>query len=182
MNQEELNEILENHRLWLENHAKGECADLSHTDLSHTDLSRADLRCSDLSYINLKYANLNEADLIGANLSHADLRYANLEKASLIGANLSKANLSKANLNRVALEEIKIYKTTLPKNYKILNSVFIILANKKDKIIKIGCECYTIEKWKQIGLNIANMEGLTNKQIEILKDDIEWIEMWFNKK
>jgi len=64
MNQNELNEMLEKHTLWLVDKKDGERADLSEADLRGADLSGADLR---------------EANLRGADLSKADLRGANLD-------------------------------------------------------------------------------------------------------
>ena len=89
MTNEELNEILRKHKLWLEGKKDGESADLRYADLSDADLRNADLRNADLS----------DADLSGANLRSADLRRANLRRANLSGANLRRANLSGADLD-----------------------------------------------------------------------------------
>ena len=62
--QEQLEEILHKHELWLEDKEGGEKADLSYVDLAGADLTGANLRC---------------ANLIGANLGDANLGYANLE-------------------------------------------------------------------------------------------------------
>ena len=68
---EELKEILELHKKWLNGENGGIRADLSSADLSYADLSYADLR-----YANLRYANLRSANLSSANLRSADLRSA----------------------------------------------------------------------------------------------------------
>ena len=78
----ELNEILEQHRLWL-NGKGGKCADLRYANLTDA---------------NLYGANLTRANLTGANLSGANLTYVNLGYANLIGANLIGASLEGANL------------------------------------------------------------------------------------
>ena len=68
---QELDKILDNHKLWLQtNGEKGERADLSSADLSY-----ADLRSADLSSANLSSADLSYADLRSADLSYADLDY-----------------------------------------------------------------------------------------------------------
>ena len=72
-----LEEILQNHQLWLEtrftSEPKGERADLRGVDLCEADLRG----------VNLQYANLYMADLSRANLQNADLRGANLDFASI---------------------------------------------------------------------------------------------------
>lgn len=80
MSQEELNQILENHKKWLNDDESGvranlRYADLSYADLSYANLSYADLSSADLRYANLRYANLSSADLSSANLSYADLDF-----------------------------------------------------------------------------------------------------------
>ncbi len=86
---EQLQEILEAHRKWVESEWKeGERANLGRANLQEADLIGA---------------NLQEADLIGANLQEADLRGANLEGADLRGAKLQGAYLGWANLQEAYL-------------------------------------------------------------------------------
>ena len=66
---EEVKQILENHKHWLNKDCKG------------WQNMRADLRNADLSYANLYNANLYNADLHYADLSYADLSYADLSYA-----------------------------------------------------------------------------------------------------
>ena len=94
--QEQLNEIIKRHKLWLENEEGGQCANLSGANLHGVNLSDA----------NLSYANLSGANLSGANLSYANLRRANLYKANLNGANLKGTNLSGANLSDANLAKV----------------------------------------------------------------------------
>ena len=70
INQEELNEILQKHEMWLKNEKSGK---------------RADLIDVDLRGVNLSYANLSGADLRNANLGGADLTYVDLSNADLWG-------------------------------------------------------------------------------------------------
>ena len=74
MTQEELNVILDKHKMWLSGKEGGEKADL-------------------------RGADLREANLRGASLNEADLRRADLRGVRLSEANLSEANLSRANLD-----------------------------------------------------------------------------------
>ena len=102
--QEELEQFLRKHKLWLENKEGGERADLSGADLSRADLSRADLSGADLSWADLSRADLSGADLSRADLSGADLSWADLSRANLSGADLSWADLSRANLSGANLD------------------------------------------------------------------------------
>ena len=76
---DKLNEILTNHKLWIDsnskygNHANLSGADLSGANLSDADLSGADLLGANLRGANLHYANLNDANLSGANLDYSCL-------------------------------------------------------------------------------------------------------------
>ena len=121
MDKKRLNEILENHKLWLNNKG-GECAYLRNADLRnvnlygvnlrYADLYGVDLRCADLRNANLYGADLEYANLYGADLEYADLRKANLygadlEYADLRNVNLRNANLTKANLRNVNLTNIR---------------------------------------------------------------------------
>ena len=100
MDQQELNEILRRHKIWLDtNGADGAWADLQEADLNGADLQRANLHGADLPG-----ANLHGADLNGANLRDANLRDADLQRANLHGANLQWTNLHGADLNGANLD------------------------------------------------------------------------------
>lgn len=141
MDKNELQEILEQHQLWLNNKC-GKRADLRGIDLQGIDLRRANLRganlygaqlgnaClsfADLSYANLRNADLHNVSLFDSNLRDADLHSTdlscadfglanlnctNLSYANLYGADLSDANLSGANLNGAILYNVKYNENT----------------------------------------------------------------------
>ena len=92
-----LAEILEAHKLWLEN-SGGERANLWGANLRGANLRDANLRGANLWGANLTDANLTVANLTDANLRGANLRGANLWDANLTDANLTDANLTDANL------------------------------------------------------------------------------------
>jgi uncharacterized protein YjbI with pentapeptide repeats len=110
---EELNEILENHKLWSQDHNTGKRANLSGMDLSGANLMGADLEEANLMGANLMGADLEEADLWRADLQKADLRGANLQGANLRGANLWRADLRGANLWRTDLERANLSEANL---------------------------------------------------------------------
>jgi len=88
MKQEELQEILDAHKKWINGEDGGAGANLRGADLRRADLRRADLFGANLRDANLFGANLRDANLSGADLSGADLRRANLSGADLSGADL----------------------------------------------------------------------------------------------
>ena len=92
MRQEKLNEILNDHKLWLEGKG-GSRANLRGADLREANLRGADLREADLRGADLRRADLWGADLRGADLRGADLWRADLWRADLRGADLRGADL-----------------------------------------------------------------------------------------
>jgi hypothetical protein len=98
LTKEQLAEILQKHKMWVDGEEGGERA-----DLRGTNLRSADLRCTNLRYADLRSADLRSADLHYANLSYADLRSADLRYANLSYANLSYADLRYANLSSADL-------------------------------------------------------------------------------
>ena len=119
---EELRNILELHKKWINNDG-GE---------------RANLRGANLEGANLEYANLEDADLWDANLQYANLQYANLQYANLEDANLRGANLEGANLWG-AIGNLVHVKSLQCEKYFVTYTA---------KVIQIGCKNYTIEEWK----------------------------------
>jgi hypothetical protein len=178
--QEELKEILEKHKLWLEDQTKGEKANLRGAILSRADLRGADLREAYLGGANLFETNLREANLSGADLSRADLFEANLRGADLSRADLHEAILSRADLNGANLHEAILNRAYLNGanlsgaylSHTIVNSFTLgkhfgySWKNKKGKIIvKIGCEEHEIDYWKKHIVEIGNKHGYSDKEI-----------------
>ena len=109
MSNEELKEILDDHKKWLKDSSRGKRADLRDADLCDVDLSYPILRDADLCGANLHGANLHGAhlrgaDLCGANLRGADLTNADLSNANLTSCDLRGANLKNANLSNAILD------------------------------------------------------------------------------
>ncbi len=95
----DLEEILREHRQWLESEKKaGTPANLDGADLDGADLRGANLRGANLRGANLSFAILHGANLTGATLTDANVRFAILVAANLTGADLIDANLSSAML------------------------------------------------------------------------------------
>lgn len=98
ISKDELAEILNKHRMWLNGIVGGIRANLHETDLHGAYLCETDLRLADLRGAYLYETNLYRADLSGANLYEANLREANLSGANFYEANLYRANLYEADL------------------------------------------------------------------------------------
>ena len=158
ISQEELNEILKKHKMWLKDKESGKRADLRSVNLSYADLSYvylkdANLEDADLSGANLWNANLNgtnlyNTDLSGANLWNTDLSCTNLEDADLSGANLMGANLWNANLRYSDLRRVDLRNTNLMS--ADLRSADLRYANLKDANLR-----YVKTNINTIGYNLA---------------------------
>jgi hypothetical protein len=109
MKQEELDEIIRKHNLWLEDNIEGIKADLRGADLRGADLRGADLRWADLRKADLRRANLRRANLRKADLRWANLRGADLRGADLRGADLRGADLQEAEYSILSMFHIQFY-------------------------------------------------------------------------
>ena len=107
MNKKQLDEILAQHKIWLNDNAEGKRADLRGAFLQEAFLQEADLREADLQGAFLLGANLQGADLQEANLQGADLRGANLQGVDLHRTNLQGADLREADLQGADLRGVK---------------------------------------------------------------------------
>ena len=114
MTREELQEILDKHKQWLNNEYGEKNANLRYADLSNADLRGANLRYADLSNADLRGADLRGANLRYADLRYADLRYADLSNADLRGANLRYADLRGADLRYADLRGANLDYSCLP--------------------------------------------------------------------
>lgn len=131
----ELNEILENHKLWL-NGEGGECANLRGADLRYANLYNIDLRCADLNSADLNSANLRCANLSGASLYNANLYSSNLNNANL---NNVKTNMYTIGYNLACSEEGSFigYK----KAGKYIVKLLIMEDSKRNSATTLKCRC-----------------------------------------
>jgi len=149
MNEQQLNSILEEHRLWLET-------------------AGAEGRKADLRYTDLRYVALREADLRHANLERAGLQGAYLQGANLQGTYLQEADLQGANLQGAFLEDIKgkeIISFQAGKHF----------AYYADSYIKIGCLCESVSWWLENYKAVGKKEGYSEAEIKRYGSFIESI-------
>lgn len=99
MTQENLREVLEAHKLWL----NSDCKEGERANLIGAYLREADLRGA-----NLIGADLHGANLIGANLREADLRCANLDYSCLpLWCGSLQAHFDDRQLKQIAYHLVK---------------------------------------------------------------------------
>ena len=136
ISKEELNEILQKHKMWLNNDKGGERA----------DLRGIDLRFADLRFVDLRFADLRGTDLKNADLRFADLRFADLRDANLRGADLRGTDLTsiETNMNTIG------YNLACPEKgsfigYKKANGCIVELLiledSKRSSATTMKCRC-----------------------------------------
>lgn len=96
MERNELKEILESHKKWLNGDVDGRRANLQNADLQDMDLRGVDLWGADAQNASFAGADLKNADLGKADLRGADFFYANLQNVELRDADLRDARLQGA--------------------------------------------------------------------------------------
>ena len=126
MKQQELDIIIEKHKLWLRGY----------------DGNRAILKGANLTGLDLQGAYLTGAYLAGANLTDVNLRDVNLRKAYLTHALLTGAILEGAILDGVDLRGCE----GNDKEIRNINGLLYPITYTKD-ILQIGCEKHTPQEW-----------------------------------
>ena len=131
--QNELDDLIKQHEIWLKNGEKGIRPSFAGLDLSFLELKRANLHNS-----NFTGSNLTGCDFRASNLTKADLKGANLKKANLKEANLFSANLYKAILENVKVNEYTIFYFQLcPEEGEIIGYKKVAAGNGKYAIVKL---------------------------------------------
>ena len=105
---EQLKEILERHRKWVESEDYHKWIKAPSEDKAKYENGRANLQGAGLTGANLRGAKLQGANLQGAWLGMADLQGATLAEANLQGAGLHVANLQGARLDKAKLKEAEL--------------------------------------------------------------------------
>jgi len=187
--QEELDQVIADHKLWLANPTTGKranlsCVNLAGTNLYRADLLYADLRSADLSAANLSHANLSGADLSDANLRRADLLGANLYGANLTGANLTDTSLAFTDLSYANLMNTNLVGTYLLQSYlqgtKLPHPVYQFFVGKDYAVatpdgLRIGCEVHPWETWlnakrcKEIALKAGYSKAELKQHVKAIR-------------
>ena len=107
LKKDEFEQIMADHKAWLQDRSTGKRADLSDIDFREDFMKGMDLSGMDFSYAIMYGACLMGADLTGANLSYALLHQAYLHNANLTGAIIEGTDFTNANLTMATLDECK---------------------------------------------------------------------------
>ena len=171
MTQEQLSQILADHKEWLQNNLKGKRADLSGANLRNTNLHGADLRGADLHGADLRYAGLTNANLRLADLRDANLRQANLRGADLYWSNIYDADLYGADLYGANLCEAKSNNLTFLAIYGIGSANRQTLYIPEMDVVFCGCFKGTMKEFKaQVAKNAKDTH------LEAYNNAIEYLE------
>ena len=146
---EELETILEQHKLWSDSNGK---------DGKRANLSGANLTNADLMFANLTFADLSGAILSGAILSDADLTRADLSGADLINSELEYTNLTNTILDDKEQCRKGIVLTEPMIGYKKSGECKIITLE-----IPIGAKVFSINNYKRRTnkCKVIDMQGET---------------------
>ena len=113
MTSNEMNKILEQHKIWLTSNGKNGCQIELDADLSYSKIVGADLRCANLNSSNLTHAKLSYTNLKGADLSFCNLEWAELCCTNLERINLGFCKLENADLRCANLIDAHLYRSIL---------------------------------------------------------------------
>lgn len=155
-----LNDILQNHILWLNGNSSGQRADLRNADLSVADLRNANLRNADLSGARLNNANLRKADLRGVRLNNTDFSQAN---GLLSAIEFMETNFEKTEYGYIA--------------YKKFNAIFLPPIKWEIKSGAIIEETVNFDRCTECGsgINVATLNWVKNNyEGDIWKVLIRW--------
>ena len=146
---EELETILEQHKLWSDSNGK---------DGKRANLTGANLTNADLMFANLTFADLSGAILSGAILSDADLTRADLSGADLINSELEYTNLTNTILDDKEQCRKGIVLTEPMIGYKKSGECKIITLE-----IPIGAKVFSINNYKRRTnkCKVIDMQGET---------------------
>ena len=135
--QEELDEILASHVLWLAGKG-GKRAYLANTNLTKVDLTDANLNGAYLTG-----ANMTRARLVGAHLADAHLNQVDMTGALLTGANMARSDLTGAILHDADLRAYgdMVYLKTMQFDKWAIGYTHDTL--------QIGCQRHPIKEWQK---------------------------------
>ena len=134
ISKDELQDILENHKHWLNRDCDG-------WENMRANLREANLREANLRWADLQKANLRWADLRGADLREADLRWADLDFSCLpLWCGSLRANFDSKQLKQIAYHLVKagLQSKNATEEDKAELRKLIDYANKFHRVVECG--------------------------------------------
>lgn len=176
LTQNELDNLIQKHEIWLKNNEIGVRPSFSDLDLSGLELKRA----------NLYHSNFTNSNLTSANFRYSSLKNADLRGAVLTKTNLREVNLFQANLHKAILEDVKVNENTMfffqicPEEGEFIGFKKAIANNKEQVIVKLLIP----KEAKRNSATTYRCRASKAKVLEIVtKDDDEVIDKaWSNRE
>jgi uncharacterized protein YjbI with pentapeptide repeats len=181
MTQEEVNDVVRKHGLWLEEKEGGKRAifvekSLKRLDFRGANLASAHFYKSDLTGANFCASELSWATFYLSNFQHVNFSYSDLsftvfEETDLFGVNLKCANLHKAYLKGINLNEAILDYSDLPLWRGSLNVIVDekIAAQIAYHFCSLNCNSKEFIKLRNSMLNFANKFHLVGENCEKLE-------------
>jgi uncharacterized protein YjbI with pentapeptide repeats len=157
---EQLKQILSDHRLWAQKYRLSFLAGLPAPTEGRANLCNADLSAAEMNGADLTNAELNNANLMSAKLNGADMSEAELNNAFLFATELNNANLSRAELHESILAYAKL-------NNAILDSAKLNNADLRGA--KLNSASLFIAKLNEADLNGAELHKANLGGVELNK-------------
>jgi hypothetical protein len=155
MTQEELDAVLEDHKLWLEEKG-GRRANLYGAKLDFADLTGANLCGANLNATNLHRAKMSNADLNGASLNGANLYGADLIRANLCGVGFYDAILTRAKLDGADLTDASFEGAKIEGGRKVVRLLRRATRSNGEELFLWECKDEFIVKAGQMALTIGD--------------------------
>ena len=156
MDSEQLKEVIEKHKKWLNVISEGKMADLRginlrRAKLENVNLRGADMRGADMSESRLYGADMSGADMGGVNFNSAGMYNINLRNVNLRGADMTDAYLRGADMRGANMIGVSL------KNANIRGAKFTIEIND---VIEFSGIKYDLNQFQWLILNSRFLDSL----------------------
>ena len=183
--QEELDELLIKHNLWLAGEAGGKRAILFEYDLRNIIMRNCDLRRCVMSKCDMRDCIISNCELSGSGMLGSDMRNCNIGKCDMRNCTISKCDLSNCNISKCDLSgsDLSNCNTSGAKIFFPIacpeEGEFIGFKKVNDLVVKLKitedakrcsatsrkCRCS-----KAIVLSITNIDGTESDKTEVASD------------
>lgn len=113
MTQDEMNEILKLHKMWLNGEKNGVRAVIEARDLFDLTMIGANLQKAVISRSFIKNCDMENVDMSNTEILNTTIAYSNMENATLASADMINANMTEVYMPRSNLYKAIIYESTM---------------------------------------------------------------------